>query len=181
VAEAWRRGLEPALQRVRARRARTAFKRWWAALLDGLPPHSVTYSDDGASPASWPGKAMGFFRRQALIRLQSGLPVACDLQAPLAGPYRFSMLLATYRTAPEGTLQVDVEDGTGRLASDTHDLAKLHDGAIIGIRCDVRQAGPLRIVVTYRGAGPVALYAFSDRARTVFTTSGLTVPFGFVN
>jgi glycosyltransferase involved in cell wall biosynthesis len=179
VAQQWAAALAPTVERVEAGYPQARRRCKQMALLGRRPPAAQTFTAEGAQTVMLPGEAEGVFQRHALLRLDPGEAIAGETSVPLAGPYRLSCIVATYRARLQGSLVVRVEDDAGLLSSAVHDLADLPDGSTLTIPCELRKAGGLWVTVTSHASGRLALYGLSSRGRTTFTSSGFSAPVGF--
>lgn len=180
VAERWQQALAPVAQRLAASQGRLSWRRLNVWLQERMPSASILLiAPQGPRSYVLPHEFRGLRLRHVLLELQPGQSMFTDIPAPLAGPFRWSGMIATFRAQLKGTLDVRYEDNEGVFHSESLDLALLPDGATVPFRCAVRSAGRVRVHVTNRASGRLGLYALGDLGTTTFTDTGYCCPMVF--
>jgi hypothetical protein len=180
VAQAWKAAIAPAVAAIqRDRDAIRAARKQVIAWNRGPARAPQTFTAGGTLSKPLPGEAAGHYYRDVLLLVNPEETIECEVPAPVAGRYRWTAVIATYREVLHGVLVVEVVDASGTLQRTELDLVTLPDNVGFKIDCDVRAAGSVRILVTNEGTGRLALYGLSQLGRTVFPATGLVAPFGF--
>lgn len=180
VAARWQQALAPAVQRLTADQARLRWSRLVTSLQERVPgARMLLVTSRGPRSRLLPREFDGLERRHVLFELQPGERVVTDIPAPLAGPFRWSGMVAAFRAQLTGTLEVRYEDDDGVFHAETLDMSALHDGATVPFRCPVRRAGRVRLHLTSRASGRLAMHALGGLGSTTFPETGYRCPMVF--
>jgi hypothetical protein len=159
----------------RVERARRALA--WRERIPGAP--MLLIDKGGPRSRLLPHELQGLTRRPVLLLVPPGEGILCDVPAPLAGPYRWSATVGTFKKRLQGALEVEYADEQGPYHVEVLDMGSMDDNANIGLRCVVRSAGRMRIQLTNRASGDVVLQALGCLGSTTFAASGHAVPLTF--
>jgi glycosyltransferase involved in cell wall biosynthesis len=180
VAARWQQALAPVVQRLAAQQGRLRWARLKTSVQERWPGASMLLiAPGGPRSRLLPREFEGLERRHVLFDLQPGERLVADIPAPLPGPFRWSGMVATFRAALTGTLEVHYEDEEGTFHAESLDMATLPDGATVPFRCPVRRAGRLRLHLTSRASGRLALHALGRLGSTTFPDTGYRCPLVF--
>jgi glycosyltransferase involved in cell wall biosynthesis len=180
VAARWSEALRPTLDKRKQtlaaiQRAQAKVRRWDRGEVDS----PQIFASNGPTKTAAAGEQEGFFRRDVLLMLKPGESVSTVPLAPLAGPYAWSMIVATFARSLTGGLRVSLFEGERSIAVQEHDLSKVEDGETIRIRCEVPPSRDVRVVVANGGSGEICLYAVGSKSTTTFVDCAATYPMGF--
>lgn len=180
VAARWQHALAPVVQRLASEQGRLRWARLRTSLQERWPgAPMLLIGPRGPRSRLLPREFDGLVRRHVLFDLQPGERVVTDIPAPLAGPFRWSGMVATFAAALTGTLEIRYEDDEGAFHAESLDMVTLPDGATVPFRCPVRRAGRLRVHLTSRASGRLALHALGDLGNTTFPDTGYSCPMVF--
>ena len=180
VAERWQQVLAPGIQRLKADQTRLRWSRLIASLQEFIPGASMLLlTKQGPRSRLLPNEFRRLSRRHVLFELQPGECLVSDIPAPLVGSFCWSGMIATFRTQLTGTLEIRYEDNEGVFHAESLDLTMLTDGASVHFRCLVRCAGRVRVHLTSRASGQLALYALGGLGTTTFPDTGYCCPMVF--
>lgn len=180
VAARWQHALAPVVQRLASEQGRLRWARLRTSLQERWPgAPMLLIGPRGPRSRLLPREFDGLVRRHVLFDLQPGERVVTDIPAPLAGPFRWSGMVATFAAALTGTLEIRYEDDEGAFHAESLDMVTLPDGATVPFRCPVRRAGRLRVRLTSRASGRLALHALGDLGNTTFPDTGYSCPMVF--
>jgi hypothetical protein len=181
VAARWQQALAPVALRLSREQGRLRWTRLKTMLQERVPSAPMLLiAPQGPRSRVLPREFRGLNRRHVLFDLQPGERMVTDIPAPLAGPFRWSGMIATFRAELTGTLEVRYEDNEGVFHAESLDLASLPDGATVPFRCPVRRAGRVRVNLTSRASGRLALFALGGLGRTTFPDTGYSCPMVFM-
>lgn len=180
VAQEWLDALEPTF--IRRREA-----------VGKLRERQATVAGWENSPSDWPliitsvgqlkeedaGESEGFRRRDVVLLVAPGETVCTEPIAPLAGPYHWGILVATFAMRLTGTMTVRVWEGARLLSEQAHAMASLPDGSIVSVRCDVPPSRAVRISLESTASGSFGVYGVSEKSETSYTEGFQTYPLGF--
>lgn len=180
VATRWQQALAPVVQRLAADQWRLRWTRLIVSLQERMQTdRMLLIAPQGPRSRVLPHEFRGLSRRHVLFELQPGESMVSDIPAPLAGPFHWSGMIATFRTQLSGTLEVRYEDDKGLFHSELLDLTMLPDGASVPFKCPVRRAGRVRVHLTNCGNGKLAFYALGGLGSTTFSDTGYSFPMVF--
>jgi glycosyltransferase involved in cell wall biosynthesis len=180
VAVRWREALAPTLHKVRASHREVLARRPLLAQEGDHPAAMQTFATRGAALPSTEHEQRGLLLRETIFELQPGQEITGDVPAPVAGPYRWSGMLATYRQALTGSLEITVVDARGPLANVHWPLQGHGDAGVFHVDASLRERGRVTIHAVNRASGPVALHAMSRAGQSRFAETGAVYPVTFL-
>ena len=182
VRDEWAAALQPMFQRQEFSRV----SRWVRRCLDrlrrkpkgeGLP--AIALKNGWGQPPEC-GASNGFYRGTTILSVERADTLSTTLDAPVDGPFHWSIVLATFCTMPVGAIVVRVA-GAGAVAQELIFKEEvLQDGAHLSLLCDLKAGLPVSIDILNKTDKAVGVHVLSPNGHSKFGSTGRSFPGRFI-